>query len=64
MKEKSVTTLTDTLLDPILAADPAGPRITWYDDGTGARITSLPAAVTGAPTFHASSANPPGMPPP
>ncbi|MFZ2528034.1 MAG: TIGR03089 family protein [Rhodococcus sp. (in: high G+C Gram-positive bacteria)] len=33
-----MTTLTDTLLDPILAADPAGPRITWYDDGTGARI--------------------------
>jgi uncharacterized protein (TIGR03089 family) len=33
-----VTTLTDTLLDPILAADPAGPRITWYDDASGARI--------------------------
>jgi len=33
-----VTTLTDRLLDPILAADPAGPRITWYDDATGARI--------------------------
>lgn len=33
-----MTTLTDALLDPILAADPAGPRITWYDDATGARI--------------------------
>lgn len=33
-----MTTLTDSLLDPILAADPAGPRITWYDDATGARI--------------------------
>lgn len=33
-----MTTLTDRLLDPILAADPAGPRITWYDDATGARI--------------------------
>lgn len=33
-----MTTLTDTLLDPILANDPAGPRITWYDDATGARI--------------------------
>lgn len=33
-----MSTLTDALLDPILAADPAGPRITWYDDATGARI--------------------------
>ncbi|MBH0121187.1 TIGR03089 family protein [Rhodococcus sp. HM1] len=33
-----MTTLTDALLDPILAADPAGPRITWYDDAAGARI--------------------------
>ncbi|MEE2032467.1 TIGR03089 family protein [Rhodococcus chondri] len=33
-----MTTLTDALLDPILANDPAGPRITWYDDATGARI--------------------------
>ncbi len=33
-----MTTLTDALLDPILAEDPAGPRITWYDDATGARI--------------------------
>lgn len=31
-------TLTDALLDPILAADPAGPRITFYDDATGERI--------------------------
>lgn len=30
--------LTTTLLDPILAADPAGPRITYYDDATGERI--------------------------
>ncbi|WP_241385959.1 TIGR03089 family protein [Rhodococcus sp. CH91] len=33
-----MTTLTDALLDPILADDPAGPRVTWYDDATGARI--------------------------
>ncbi|MEE2057520.1 TIGR03089 family protein [Rhodococcus artemisiae] len=33
-----MTTLTAALLDPILASDPAGPRITWYDDATGARI--------------------------
>ncbi|MBS9371304.1 TIGR03089 family protein [Rhodococcus sp. B50] len=33
-----MTNLTDALLDPILAEDPAGPRITWYDDATGARI--------------------------
>lgn len=31
-------TLTDALLDPILTRDPAGPRITYYDDATGARI--------------------------
>ncbi|CAM2938490.1 TIGR03089 family protein [Skermania piniformis] len=31
-------TLTGELLDPILARNPAGPRVTWYDDGTGARI--------------------------
>ncbi|QNG19451.1 TIGR03089 family protein [Rhodococcus triatomae] len=32
------STLTDALLDPILAADPAGPRITYYDDATGERV--------------------------
>ncbi|TXG92588.1 TIGR03089 family protein [Rhodococcus rhodnii] len=31
-------TLTDALLDPALTRDPAGPRITWYDDATGERI--------------------------
>lgn len=31
-------TLTDALLEPILDRDPAGPRITYYDDATGARI--------------------------
>ncbi|GAB2507153.1 TIGR03089 family protein [Nocardia heshunensis] len=31
-------TLTEAVLDPILARDPAGPRITFYDDATGARI--------------------------
>lgn len=31
-------TLTDALLEPILTRDPAGPRITYYDDATGARI--------------------------
>ena len=30
--------LTDTLLDPLLAGDPKGPRITYYDDATGERI--------------------------
>ncbi|WP_278263329.1 TIGR03089 family protein [Nocardia sp. AG03] len=32
------STLTDILLDPILERDPAGPRVTWYDDASGARI--------------------------
>ncbi|HEY5856576.1 MAG TPA: TIGR03089 family protein [Aldersonia sp.] len=31
-------TLADLLLEPILTRDPAGPRITFYDDATGARI--------------------------
>ncbi|BBY98457.1 TIGR03089 family protein [Mycolicibacterium fallax] len=31
-------TLTGALLDPMLAADPMGPRITFYDDATGERI--------------------------
>ncbi|WP_280340023.1 TIGR03089 family protein [Nocardia neocaledoniensis] len=33
-----LSTLTDALLDPVLERDPAGPRVTWYDDATGARI--------------------------
>jgi len=32
------TTLTDALLRPILQADAAGPRITYYDDATGERV--------------------------
>lgn len=30
--------LTATVLDPLLKADPMGPRITYYDDATGERI--------------------------
>ncbi|MGE0220260.1 TIGR03089 family protein [Mycolicibacterium sp.] len=30
--------LTSAILDPLLAANPAGPRITYYDDDTGERI--------------------------
>jgi uncharacterized protein (TIGR03089 family) len=33
-----VTTLTEAVLDPMLRADPVGPRITYYDDATGERI--------------------------
>jgi uncharacterized protein (TIGR03089 family) len=33
-----VTTLTEAVLDPVLRADPVGPRITYYDDATGERI--------------------------
>lgn len=32
------TNLAEALLDPILGRDPAGPRVTWYDDESGARI--------------------------
>ena len=33
-----MTTVSSALLDPLMAADPAGPRITYYDDATGERI--------------------------
>ena len=33
-----MTNLTDALLDPLLSANPMGPRITFYDDSSGERI--------------------------
>jgi uncharacterized protein (TIGR03089 family) len=33
-----VITLSGAILDPMLRADPVGPRITYYDDATGERI--------------------------
>jgi uncharacterized protein (TIGR03089 family) len=33
-----VTTVSAAVLDPLLSADPMGPRITYYDDATGERI--------------------------
>jgi len=33
-----MTNLTDALLDPLLSANPMGPRITYYDDADGQRI--------------------------
>jgi uncharacterized protein (TIGR03089 family) len=33
-----LTTLTEAILEPMLRADPVGPRITYYDDATGERI--------------------------
>ncbi|MEU7768006.1 TIGR03089 family protein [Nocardia sp. NPDC049190] len=33
-----VHTLTEAVLDPILAREPAAPRVTYYDDATDARI--------------------------
>jgi uncharacterized protein (TIGR03089 family) len=33
-----MTNLTATVLNPLLKADPMGPRITYYDDATGERI--------------------------
>ena len=35
---KPSTTLSAAVLDPMLRADPVGPRITYYDDATGERI--------------------------
>jgi len=34
----TLTTLSGAILDPVLRADPVGPRITYYDDATGERI--------------------------
>ena len=34
----TLTTLSAAILDPMLRADPVGPRITYYDDATGERI--------------------------
>jgi uncharacterized protein (TIGR03089 family) len=33
-----LSTLSAAILDPLLRADPVGPRITYYDDSTGERI--------------------------
>jgi uncharacterized protein (TIGR03089 family) len=33
-----LSTLSGAILDPMLRADPVGPRITYYDDATGLRI--------------------------
>lgn len=33
-----MSTVSAAVLDPLLATDPAGPRITYYDDATGERI--------------------------
>jgi uncharacterized protein (TIGR03089 family) len=33
-----LTTVTSAVLDPLMASDPAGPRITYYDDAAGERI--------------------------
>ncbi|MEZ0382576.1 TIGR03089 family protein [Mycobacterium sp. pW045] len=33
-----MTNLSSAILDPIMRADPVGPRITYYDDATGERI--------------------------
>lgn len=33
-----MSNLTDAVLNPLLRADPMGPRITYYDDATGERI--------------------------
>lgn len=35
---RQLTNLTAAILDPLLKANPAGPRITYYDDSTGERI--------------------------
>jgi uncharacterized protein (TIGR03089 family) len=33
-----VSTISSAILDPLMASDPAGPRITYYDDANGERI--------------------------
>jgi uncharacterized protein (TIGR03089 family) len=38
MRQLDVSTVSSAILDPLMASDPAGPRITYYDDATGERI--------------------------
>jgi uncharacterized protein (TIGR03089 family) len=38
VRQLTVSTLSAAVLDPMLRADPVGPRITYYDDATGERI--------------------------
>jgi uncharacterized protein (TIGR03089 family) len=38
MRQLDVRTVSSAILDPLMASDPAGPRITYYDDATGERI--------------------------
>ena len=33
-----MTNLSSAILDPLMATNPAGPRVTYYDDATGERI--------------------------
>lgn len=33
-----MTTVSSAILDPLMAVNPAGPRITYYDDATGERV--------------------------
>ena len=35
---RELSTVSAELLDPLLRNNPAGPRITYYDDATGERI--------------------------
>jgi uncharacterized protein (TIGR03089 family) len=37
-RDERSSTLSQALLDPMMSRDPAGPRITYYDDATGERI--------------------------
>lgn len=41
-----MATVSSAILDPLMAADPAGPRITYYDDATGERIELSTATLT------------------
>jgi uncharacterized protein (TIGR03089 family) len=41
-----VTNLASAILDPIMRADPVGPRITYYDDASGERIELSAATLT------------------
>ena len=35
---RELSTISEAVLDPLLRSNPAGPRITYYDDATGERI--------------------------
>jgi uncharacterized protein (TIGR03089 family) len=52
-----LTTLSGAILDPILRADPVGPRITYYDDDAGANGERIELSAATLANWAAKSGN-------